>query len=181
MYIKAYFMKQLSVKDSVLMQIAIQEEIQRSQESRYDHKLHGVLLVANGYDSYQVAEMFVQNPTTIQRWVKKFNASGFAGLKDGERPGRPTLLLEKQWDQLGEDLGKLPEAFNYPQNFWDGKLMSLHLKKKYKIAIGIRQCQRIFNQLGFRLRKPRPIIANADPAAQRAFKKTPADNKRREK
>jgi transposase len=68
-------MKQLSVKDAVLMQIAIQEEIQRSEESRYDHKLHGVLLVANGYDSYQVAEMFGQNPTTIQRWVKKFNKS----------------------------------------------------------------------------------------------------------
>lgn len=163
------------------MQIAIQEEIQRSEESRYNHKLHGVLLVANGYDSYQVAEMFGQNPTTIQRWVKKFNVSGFAGLRDGERTGRPTLLSEKQWDQLGADLRKPPEIFKYPQAFWDGKLMSLHLKKKYKIEIGIRQCQRIFNQLGFRLRKPRPIIANADPMAQKAFKKTPGSNERREK
>lgn len=160
------------------MQIAIQEEIQRSEESRYDHKLHGVLLVANGYDSYQVAEMFGQNPTTIQRWVKKFNASGFAGLKEGERPGRPTLLSEKQWNQLEEDLRKPPEVFNYPQAFWDGRLMSLHVKKKYKVEIGIRQCQRIFNQLGFRLRKPRPLIANADPEAQKAFKKTPVNNKR---
>jgi transposase len=174
-------MKQLSLKDSVLMQIAIQEEIQRSEESRYDHKLHGVLLVANGYDSYQVAAMFGQNATTIQRWVKKFNVSGFAGLKDGERPGRPTLLTEKQWEQLGQDLRKPPEVFNYSQAFWDGKLMSLHIKKKYKVGIGVRQCQRIFNQLGFRLRKPRPIIANADPEAQKGFKKTPANNKRREK
>ena len=174
-------MKQLSVKDTVLMQIAIQEEIQRSEESRYDHKLHGVLLVANGYDSYQVAEMFGQSPTTIQRWVRKFNESGFAGLKDGERTGRPTLLSQKQWTQLGEDIRKPPEAFNYTQAFWDGKLMSLHLQKKYKVEIGVRQCQRIFNQLGFRLRKPRPIIANADPVAQKAFKKTPANNKRRKK
>ena len=174
-------MQQLSVNDSVLMQIAIQQEIQRSEESRYDHKLHGVLLVANGYDSYQVAEMFGQNPTTIQRWVKKFNVSGFAGLKDGERPGRPTLLSEEQWELLGEDLRKPTDAFNYTQAFWDGKLMSLHLKKKYRVEIGIRQCQRIFNRFGFRLRKPRPVIANADPEAQRAFKKTPANNKRRKK
>jgi transposase len=174
-------MKQLSVKDPVLMQIAIQEEIQRSEESRYDHKLHGVLLVANGYDSYQVAEMFGQNTTTIQRWVKKFNLSGFAGLKDGERPGRPTLLTEKQWDQLGADLRRPPEVFNYQQAFWDGKLMSLHIKKKYKVEMGIRQCQRIFNRLGFRLRKPRPIIANADPEAQKGFKKTPEIGKRRQK
>ena len=46
-------------------------------------------------------------------------------------------------------------------------------KKKYKIELGVRQCQRIFNMMGFRLRKPRPVIANADPQAQKAFKKTP--------
>ena len=171
-------MKQLTVKDAVHMQIAIQQEIQRSEESRYDHKLHGVLLVANGYDGYQVAEMFGQNPTTVQRWVKRFNTSGFAGLMDGERTGRPTLLTEKQWEQLGEDLRKPPEVFHYMQAFWDGRLMSQHIHKKYKVQIGIRQCQRIFNQLGFRLRKPRPIIANADPVAQKGFKKTPANNKR---
>jgi len=89
-------MKQLKVKDPVLMQIAIQQEIQRSEESRYDHKLHGVLLVANGYDSYTIGEMFGQSPTTIQRWVRKFNESGFAGLRDGERAGRPRILSEKQ-------------------------------------------------------------------------------------
>lgn len=166
-------MKQLSVIDTLLMQIAIQQEILRSEESRYDHKLHGVLLVANGYDSYQIGEMFGQNPTTIQRWVKKFNQSGFEGLKDGERPGRPKLLSEKQWEQLAEDLRKAPDVFNYSQAFWDGKLMSLHLKKRYKVGVGVRQCQRIFKQLGFRLRKPRPVIASADPQAQKAFKKTP--------
>jgi len=170
-------MKRLSVKDSLHMQIAIQQEIQRSEDSRYDHKLHGVLLAANGYDSYQVAEAFGQNPTTVQRWVKRFNESGFAGLKDRERPGRPKLLSEKQWDQLALDLRKSPDFFHYSQAFWDGKLMCLHLKKKFKIEISVRQCQRIFKQLGFRLRKPRPVIANADPLAQKAFKKTPASNK----
>lgn len=174
-------MKQLSVKDNVLMQIAIQEEIQRSDESRYDHKLHGVLLVANGYDSYQVGEMFGQNATTVQRWVKKFNESGFSGLRDGERTGRPKLLSDKQWDQLADDLRQPPDKFNNTQAFWDGKLLSMHLKKRYKVEIGIRQCQRIFHQMGFRLRKPRPIIANADPEAQRAFKKTAEVGKRRKK
>lgn len=174
-------MKQLTVKDTVFMQIAIQQEIHRSDESRYDHKLHGVLLVASGYDSYQVAEMFGQNPTTIQRWVKRFNESGFAGLRDGERTGRPKLLSEEQWEQLAKELRGAPDMFNYSQAFWDGKLLSLHLKKKYKVEIGVRQCQRIFKQLGFRLRKPRPLIANANPEAQKVFKKTPANGKRRKK
>ncbi|MCZ7584446.1 MAG: winged helix-turn-helix domain-containing protein [Deltaproteobacteria bacterium] len=41
------------------------------------------------------------------------------------------------------------------------------------MALGVRQCQRLFSRLGFRRRKPRPQIAKADPAAQKAFKKTP--------
>jgi transposase len=130
-------MKRLSVNDSVHMKIAIQQEIHRSEESRYDHKLHGVLLAANGYDSYQVGEIFGQNPTTVQRWVKKFNKSGFAGLRDGERSGRPKLLSEKQWDQLAADLRRPPDFFGYAQAFWDGKLMCIHLKKKFKIEIGV--------------------------------------------
>lgn len=155
------------------MQVALQQEIQRSEESRYDHKLHGVLLIASGYDSYQVGEMFGQSSTTIQRWVNKFNESGFAGLRDGERPGRPRLLTEKQWEQLEKDVRQPPLNFKLAQSFWDGKLLSQHLHTKYKVEIGVRQCQRMFKMMGFRLRKPRPVIANADPSRQKAFKKTP--------
>jgi len=165
-------MKQLTIDDSELMTIAIQQEIQRSDESRYDHKLHGVLLIANGYDSYQIGNMFNQSSTTIQRWVRKFNESGFSGLRDCERSGRPKSLSEKQWVQLGYDLRRSPSDFKFSQTFWDGKLMSMHLKKHYSIILGTRQCQRIFNKFGFRLRKPRPVIAQGDPQAQEALKKT---------
>lgn len=135
--------------------------------------MHGILLVANGYDSYQVGDIFGQSSTTIQRWVKRFNESGFAGLQEVERPGRPRLLTEKQWDEMEKDVRRPPSDFNFIQSFWDGKLLSKHLQKKYKVEIGVRQCQRMFKTMGFRLRKPRPVIANADPLLQRAFKKTP--------
>lgn len=171
-------MKQLMIKDTKHMQMAIQQEIQRSEESRYDHKLHGILLVANGYDSYQVGDIFGQSSTTIQRWVKRFNEAGFAGLMEVERPGRPRLLTEKQWDEMEKDVRRPPSDFNFIQAFWDGKLLSKHLQKKYKVEIGVRQCQRMFKTMGFRFRKPRPVIANADPLLQRTFKKTPKGSKK---
>lgn len=171
-------MKQLFIKDPKNMHIAIQQEIHRSDDSKYDHRLHGLLLVLNGYDCYTVGELFGQSPTTIQRWVKSFNSKGFSGLAEGGRPGRPGSLSGKQWQQLGDDLRKTPVGFSYGQNFWDGKLMAVHLKKKYKVELGVRQCQRIFNSMGFRLRKPRPLIANGDPKAKKALKKTPFDGKK---
>jgi transposase len=52
-----------------------------------------------------------------------------------------------------------------------GKTLTAWFAQKYEIDLGPRQCQRLFRQLGFRLRKPRPAIAQADPAKQKAHKK----------
>ena len=159
------------------MKVAIQQEILRSEEARYDHRLHGVLLVSHGLDCYTVAECLGQNATTVQRWVHRFESVGFAGLREGERPGRPGRLSDGDLAAIGEDLRKNPRQLGYGQNLWDGKLLSHHLQRAYGIGLGVRQCQRLFGQLGFRRRKPRPVIAKADPARQAAFKKTRATGK----
>ena len=54
----------------------------------------------------------------------------------------------------------------------DGRLLSHHLSTKYGVSLGIRQCQRLVHQFGFRRRKPRPLIAKADPVLQQEYKKT---------
>lgn len=167
-------MRKLQIGEANVMRIAIQEEIARSEESRYDHRLHGVLLVCQGMSSYQVAELLGQDPRTVERWVKRFNTRGFAGLAEGQRPGRPRRLSATQWSQLETDLRSHPRELGYEQNLWDGKLLSHHLSRQYGVELGVRQCQRMFRQMGFRLRKPRPLIAEGDPVAQAAYKKTPA-------
>lgn len=166
-------MKRLDISDSDVMEIALQNEILRSEVARYDHRLHGVLLVCRGFSSYEVAKMFGQSPTTIQRWVGSFKKNGFAGLEDCEKAGRPNRLTSQQLKSINSALRKSPRDFGYSQNMWDGKLLSHHVEELHKVPLGVRQCQRLFHQLGFRLRKPRPLIAHADPATQEAFKKTP--------
>jgi transposase len=165
-------MKRIQIEDNEIMQETIQQEILRNEDSRYDHRLHGVLLVSKGISCYQTGEFLGHDSTTIQRWVNDFNKSGFSGLLDKERSGRPTYLNSRQWEKLGKDLRKQPKTLGYVQNLWDGKLLAYHLKNQYGIEVGVRQCQRIFHKFGFRRRKPRPVIAQADPAAQKAFKKT---------
>jgi transposase len=166
-------MRRLHVHDNEMMQVALQQEIQRSEESRYDHRLHGVLLVSHGVSCYDVADCLGENPVTIERWVNRFNRNGFAGLQEGERPGRPARINPEQWSELEQTLRQPPKTLGYSQNLWDGKLLAHHLKDAYGLALGVRQCQRMFRQMGFRRRKPRPLIARADPEAQARYKKTP--------
>lgn len=120
----------------------------------------------------QVADYLGQSPVTVQRWIQRFNARGFAGLTEGERPGRPRRISDVQWEELEQVLRSSPRSKGYGQNLWDGKLLSHHLRVTYGLDIGVRQCQRLFRQMGFRRRKPRPLIAKSDPEAQGRYKKT---------
>jgi len=172
-------MQKLTVKDADIMTIALQQEILRSAEARYDHRLHGVMLVSHGLTCYEVAEYLGQSPVTVQRWVQQFNTHGFAGLEDHERSGRPSRLPAEQLTILNRDLRRKPCEWGYKQNLWDSKLMAHHLMHSYGVQLGVRQCQRLFHQLKFRRRKPRPLIAKADPVAQDAYKKTSALGSRR--
>jgi len=167
-------MRKLEITDAEIMRAAIQQEILRSDESRYDHRLHGVLLVCSGMSSYEVADLFGHSPRTVEYWIHRFERGGLAGLEEGERPGRPAALDGRTLEQVGKDLRRDPRDFGYAQNLWDGKLLSHHLATAHHVHLGVRQCQRLFSKLGFRRRKPRPLIAQADPEAQRAYKKTPA-------
>lgn len=172
-------MRKLQIEDAEVMQLAIRQEISRSEESRYDHRRHGLLLVATGRSCTEVAQLFGEHATTVQRWVWRFEQSGFAGLRDSERPGRPRSLETTQWRRVEADLRKSPREFGFEAGIWDGPILAEHLRRHYRLELGVRQCQRLFRQMGFRLRKPRPQVAQADPMRVAAVKKTAATGKAR--
>ena len=172
-------MRKLQIEDAEVMRLAIQQEISRSEESRYDHRLHGLLLVTTGQSCREVARLFGEDGTSVQRWVRRFEQSGLEGLREGERPGRPRMLDAKQWRKLQVDLRKMPREFGFEASLWDGPLLCEHLRQHYQVRLGVRQCQRLFRQMGFRLRKPRPQVAQSDPVRVAAAKKTAPSGKTR--
>ena len=172
-------MRKLEIADAGVMQLAIREEINRSEEARYDHRLHGLLFVSSGRSCSEVGALFGEAATTVQRWVRRFEESGFAGLREGERSGRPRCLDDRSWRRVEADLRKSPAAFGLQANLWDGPVLAEHLRRNLGIKLGVRQCQRMFKQMGFRLRKPRPQVAQSDAIAVAAAKKTPPPGKTR--
>ena len=104
-------MRKLEVQDAEIMKVALQQEIVRSEESRYDHRLHGVLLVCAGQSCYEVADLLGHSPRTIEYWVERFEQGGFSGLADGEKQGRPASLDGKSRKRLNEELRQSPHQF----------------------------------------------------------------------
>ena len=164
-------MKKATISDAETVIHILQDEIRRSYEARYYHRLHATLLVAQGLSCRNVSELLGDSPRSVAYWVNRFESEGLAGLVDADRPGRPRRLDEQQIDKIQEALRLSPADYGFTANIWDGKLLSHYISQQFGTSIGVRQCQRLFRQLRFRLRKPRPLIAKADPELQRDFKK----------
>lgn len=171
-------MKALTISDRENMILALQDEIRRNDVSRYDHRLHGVLLVAQGITCPKVAEILGDSPRTVVNWVRSFEAHGLAGLSEGDRSGRPSRLSADHLAKVEVALRLSPTEFGLSSHLWDGPTLSEYLRREHGIQLKVRQCQRLFRQLGFRLRKPRPQVAKADPELQAAHKKTSATGKK---
>ncbi len=165
-------MKALSISGAQDVVLALQDEIRRSDQARYDHRLHALLLVAQGMSCRQAALYLGDSPRTVAYWVHRFEDEGFAGLADADRPGRPRRLNDDQLAEVAEAVRGSPLDYGLESGLWDGKTLSAFIFKRFSVELGVRQCQRLFRQLGFRLRKPRPATAGADPVKQKEYKKT---------
>lgn len=152
----------------------LQDEIRRSEEARYDHRLHAVLLVAKGMSCPKAAELLGDSERTVRFWIDRYLRDGLQGLIEEERPGRPGRLTADQIERIGTVLRVTPEDVGL-RGIWDGKTLSAFIHQEFDIDLGVRQCQRLFRQLDFRLRKPRPMIARSDPVIQMEFKKKSED------
>lgn len=167
-------MRSLQILDAGAV-VGIQQEIRRSDESKYDHRLHALLLVAQGMTCPEVARLLGDGVRSVEYWVHRYERDGLAGLTEGERSGRPSRLDEKQLKEINRVLRNKPRDAGMQVNLWDGKTLSAWIEKTYDLHLGVRQCQRLFRQLNFRLRKPRPLLAGADPEKQKAHKKNSAN------
>ncbi len=170
------FVRRLVIKGDVeCVKALIREEIKRSDDPAFVRRLHAVLGVCEGGSCYDVARSLGYSARSLHHWVGRFNENGLDGLRDRQRTGRRSRVDEGVRHELSLDLRTTPRAFDYDQNLWDGKLVSFHLQKKYGVFIEVRQCQRLLHSLGFRLRQPRAVLANADLEKELEFKKTGRD------
>ena len=172
-------MKKIQIPDTPTVIAALQNEIQRSADARYDHRLHGLLLVAQGLNCCEVSGLLGDSPRTVACWVERYEVGRLAGLQEGHRSGRPPKLGTDQIVDVQKVLRGKPGDVGLEGNLWDGKTMAAYGRQAHHVDIGPRPCRRWLRQWKFRYRKPRPVIARADPEKQAAHKKTPGTGGRR--
>ena len=100
------------------------------------------------------------NPLKLEEELLKDNKikSGSIVMDLGSGQGITSIFLVKE----------------YGFKVWDGPSLSAHIKKQYAIDIGVRQCQRLFRNLGYSHIRPQPYPSKGyeDTDERVAFKKT---------
>ena len=135
-------MRRLSIPDPNKVVLALRQEIVNSPDTRYLHRAHGVLLVAQGVSCYKVARWFGEDPRTVERWVHHFDRAGLEGLREAAGPGRRSKFAIHEATLRG-DIRDSPRHYGYDKDSWNGGLLADHLRRRYEIALSVRQCQRI--------------------------------------
>jgi transposase len=74
-----------------------------------------ILLSHRGWSPAAIAELLGCDPTTVRRWIHRYNQDGTAGLADHPRPGRPRLGSARLGGRIRRLLAQ-PQAWTISRN-----------------------------------------------------------------
>ena len=140
-------MHKLEITTPAVVQAALRNEGEHSPQLRFVHRLHCLVLVGTGRSCYEVAEVFGDDPRSVERWVREFQQHGIEGLRERPHPGRPATLADAQMRQLALALLSVPRGLGYTVDLWNNKLLRAEILRRFGVTMSLRHCQRLFRVL----------------------------------
>ena len=124
-----------------------------TNDAKFQHKVEMVNLVLGGLTPSYLSQFCHDSKNAITLWVKIADEQGFNALQTKKQPGRPTKLSAEQLVEIQNIIGEdNPKKYGF--EVWDGPSLSAFIGKRYEVKIGVRQCQRMFHNMGFALVRP---------------------------
>ena len=62
-----------------------------------------------------------------------------------------------------------PRELRYEYSNWEGKNVAYNIKQRFDVELSVRQAQRLLNELGFTMQRPRYAFPKADPEKKKDF------------
>ena len=140
-------MHKLEVTTPAVVQTALRHEGEHSPQSRFVHRLHCLILVGKGRSCYEVADVFGDDPRSVERWVHEFQQHGIDGLREKPHPGRHAALSEAHRRDLAVALANSPRELGYAASAWSNKLLRAEILRRFGVTLSARHCQRLFRNL----------------------------------
>jgi transposase len=134
-----------------------------------------LLALANALDGMSraaAAEQAGMDRQTLRDWVIRFNEVGVEGLSDRPRSGRPSFLSDGQLATFKAWVLRGPDSEQDGVSSWTARDLCRLVDDRFGVAYSENGMLRLLHDLGLSWQKTRPVHPQADPRAQRAFKKS---------
>lgn len=95
-----------------------------------------VLLSDQGVRNGEIAHRLSLDLQVVRRWLKRYLAEGFDGMKDRQRKGRPPKIEPKVWQKLATLVVQSPEKFGVPIARWSVRSLRDYVQERYGWQIG---------------------------------------------
>lgn len=141
----------------------------KEKDATRSKRLRIVILAMEGWTAPAVAMSVGLSRRDCQEWVRRFNASGLAGLEDCHGGGRETPLTPEQEEQFRKRLEDGPTAEDEVCSLRGTDLQGI-LAREFGVLRCLASTYNLLHRLGYSCLRPRPRHCKADPAAQAAFK-----------
>lgn len=107
----------------------------------------------------------------VTGWVKTADEQGFDALRPRQRSGQPPKLSAEQCAAIDSAIQSSPKDFGF--KVWDGPSLSSYISDTFGVRLSVRQCQRLFHDLGYSFIRPQPYPSKGceDSQEREEFKK----------
>jgi len=145
--------------------------VSSNDDAKYLRKVTIVNLMLNGASAASLSPSCGETPRTLSSWMKAVDENGFEALRVKKQPGRPFKLTPSQKEEIKVAILSDPSESGY--TVWDGPSLSDYINNKYNVSLGVRQCQRLFHELGFSQIRPQafPSKDHEEDPNREEFKK----------
>lgn len=133
-------------------------------------RLMGIRLKVEGYSVTQIMKIVPVTQCALLKWVKKFNAEGFDGLRSRKPPGKKKNLNEEQLRILMGWLDNGPEE-SHGCCLWTGAELIEAVKREFGVSYSSSGIYDLLKDLGYSRQVVKTRHHKCDPAKEKEFKK----------
>lgn len=139
----------------------VNDSIEKSKNKAKLIRFGMVILKKIGFSDDTTADIFKVTRQSVAKWVKRFDKSGFVGLGDLPRSGRPRLLNNNEEKIIDNHiLSAVPKEFSEQQS--TGRSISVDINDLFNKKISLTSVYRILTKLEYSYSSPRPIHQKND-------------------
>jgi len=122
-----------------------------------------VLLSDDGLEICEISLRLSVDHQVVRRWIRRYLADGFDGLKDRRRTGRPAEIEPHVWQKLATLVVQAPEKFNIPLARWSVRALEDFVARRYGWRVSRASVSRFLRSMAIKPHRVRYWLNPSDP------------------